>query len=139
MHTAITNQADKPIEIPNLEYNNVYPGKAGRCMMFAPTKEYSCTLMVDRDGVVWKYPHQHVMHYRHKIAQHTFAPGSLSGFFGEETGNPVVVCHRGSTAPDWAICDMYYDLHCCGRPERAMQPGETWDFDYTIKYLGKEE
>ena len=139
METIITNRSDKPITATGLEYNNVYPGKTGRCMLYAPSKEYNCTLMVDRDNTAWKFPHQHQLHYSRKINTLTFARGSMAGFFGEETGSPVVIVKECSEPPDWAICDMYYDLHCCARPAGALEPGESWRFRYTVKYLGKAE
>ena len=137
--TTIKCLADEPTPMPHLEYNNVYPGKCGRCMLFAPEKEYDCTLVTDRDGVVWKFPHQHMLHYGKKMRELQFAQESMGGFFGEETGSPVVVVSKSSVPPDWAICDMYYDLHCCGRPESPMQPGEEWKFKYVVKYLGRTE
>ncbi|NQT20615.1 MAG: hypothetical protein HQ592_12985 [Planctomycetes bacterium] len=139
MDTTITCVADTPQEVKFLEYNNVYPSECGRCMLFAPSKKYDCTLITDRDGTVWKFPHQHLLHYGRKLTQLEFAEGSVAGFFGEDTGSPVAVVNESSIAPDWGICDMYYDLHCCGRPERPMNPGEQWNFKYLIKYLGRAE
>jgi hypothetical protein len=122
-----------------IEFNNVYPGEAGKCMAFASRKEYECTLMRDRDGVVWRFPHQHQLHYRAKIQELNFSAGTVAGFFGEETGSPVVIIEESSLEPDWAICDMYYDLHCGARPEGPLEPGESVDFRYRIKYLGGDE
>ncbi len=133
--TSMTSLADKPVTLAGVEFNNIYPGKAGRCMLFAPEKEYHCTLMVDRDGVVWEFPHQHMMHYGQKISQLRFAEGSVAGFFGEQEGSPVCVVHEATMEPDWGICDMYYDLHCCGRPAGPILPGEEHRWRYTVKYL----
>jgi len=137
--TALTCTADEPVRLPWIEYNNVYPGKCGRCMLFAPAKQYDCTLMVDRDGAVWRFPHQHLMAYSSKIRQLDFAEGALAGFFGEPTGNPVVVVTRSDLEPDWQICDMYYDLHCGARPDGPIEPGRTLNFQYEVKYLGAAE
>ena len=139
METMITNATGEPIAIRGLEYNNVYPGKAGRCLCFAPEKEYNSTLMVDRDGIVWRFPHQHMMHYGRKISKLNFDVGTMAGFFGEQTGNPVVIVKDSPVEPDWGICDMYYDLHCCARTPEGFKPGEKLTFRYTVKYLGKLE
>lgn len=139
LETIITCTAKDPVTLRWIEFNNVFPGLAGRCMLYAPQKEYNCTLMVDRDGVVWNFPHQHLMHYTGKIAELQFAPGTMAGFFGEETGSPVVIIGESTLAPDWAICDMYYDLHCGARLKAPVQPGERHTFRYTVKYLGQAE
>ena len=121
-----------------IEFNNVYPGTVGRCMLFAPQKTHTCTIMVDRDGVAWKFPHQHTMHYTFKIDKLRFADGTVAGFFGEKR-NPVVEVAKSAFEPDWAICDMYYDLHCGCRVPRAIEPGETLSWSYTVKYLDEAE
>jgi len=139
METRITCNAEKPVELGWIEFNNIYPARAGLGMLHAPVKEYRYTLMVDRDGVVWQFPHQHLMHYSRKISRLHFAPGTLAGFFGEKTGSPVVIVHESPIEPDWAICDMYYDLHCGARPTGPIQPGQSLTFRYTIKYLGRAE
>jgi hypothetical protein len=137
--SAITCRAPSPVTLAGLEFNNIYPGKTGRCFMFAADKEYDRTLMVDRDDVVWEFPHQHLLHYSHKIAPLTFAEGSMAGFFGKEAASPVVVVTRSSLPPNWAICDMFYDLHCQARTPDPIQPGQTLEFEYTIKYLSDAE
>jgi len=137
--TTITNASDAPQPIHHLEYNNVYPSLAGRCFLFAPQKQYNCTLMTDADGEVWAFPHQHQMHYGRKIAALEFAEGSTAGFFGESTGSPVVIVDRCTAPPDWAICDMYYDLHCMARAEGAWAPDETFEVEYRVKYLTDAE
>ena len=139
LDTTITCTAKEPQELSWIEYNNVYPSKAGLCMFYAPQKEYTCTLMTDRDGVVWKFPHQHLMHYGGKIPKLRFAKGTLGGFFGEDTGSPVVILRDSNQEPDWGICDMYYDLHCGARPKGKIQPGEKLTFRYMVKYLGQAE
>jgi len=144
--TIITCLAQEPITFPyGIEYNNVYPSKAGRCMLFAPQKEYDCTLMTDKDGVVWRFPHQHMMHYGSgvagKIGELNFAPGTTAGFFGDPSpkGCPVVIVKESTLEPLWCICDMYYDLHCQARLNAPAQPGDVWRFAYQIKYLDRLE
>jgi hypothetical protein len=122
------------VVLPWIEYNNVYPAGTGRCMLFEPEKVYDRTLMVDRDGTVWDFPHQHCMHYTRKIRELDFAEGTLAGFFGEDL-NPVVIVDRSSLPPDWAICDMYYDLHCGARPTGPIEPGTEYTWRYRVKYL----
>lgn len=140
LKTSLACVADKPV-VPAknwIEFNNVYPGTVGRCMLFAPQKTHSSTIMVDRDGVAWKFPHQHSMHYTFKINRLDFADGTIAGFFGEAM-NPVVEIKKSAFVPDWAICDMYYDLHCGCRVPRAIEPGETLSWDYTVRYLDAAE
>ena len=139
LDTAIACKAKEPVRVGWIEYNNVYPARAGLCMLCTPTKEYRCTLMVDKDGVVWNFPHQHHMHYFSKISQLRFAEGTIAGFFGEKTGSPVVVVTDTNQEPDWGICDMYYDLHCGARPRGDIRPGDKLTFCYTVKYLGQKE
>lgn len=139
METDLLCQAADPVSLRWIEFNNVYPAFTGRCMLYAPKKRFNCTLMVDAEGTVWKCPHQHMLHYTQKIRHIEFAPGTLAGFFGEPTGSPVVITKAASLAPDWAICDMYYDLHCGARPVEPIRPGQKLSFSYEIKYLGKDE
>lgn len=139
LDTTLTCRAKEPVKLPWIEFNNVYPARAGLCMLCTPKKEYTCTLMVDKQGVVWKFPHQHQMHYSGKISQLEFAAGAVAGYFGEKTGSPVVTIHESSLPPDWAICDMYYDLHCGARPKDPIRPGEKLTFRYTIKYLNHHD
>ena len=138
LETTLVCKAKKPVELRWIEYNNVYPHGTGRCMLFAPQKTYDRTLMQDRDGVVWIFPHQHCLPYTAKISELHFAPGALAGFFGEEF-NPVVIVDESSLEPDWAICDMYYDLHCGARPAGPLEPGTTHAWKYRIKYLDQAE
>src|ERR1043165_2010836 len=86
--TTITCAAPTPQTVPWVEFNNVYAGTAGRCFLYQRWKEYNCNLLVDRNGVVWKFPHQHLLHYTAKTSQLHFQPGTLGGFFGEKDGNP---------------------------------------------------
>ena len=137
--SAIVCRAPAPVTLAGVEFNNIYPGKTGRCFMFAADKEYDRTLMVDRDDVAWEFPHQHMLHYSHKIDTLHFAEGTLAGFFGKEAGSPVVVVTRSSLTPNWAICDMYYDLHCQALTPEPILPGQRLEFEYTIKYLSDAE
>jgi hypothetical protein len=122
------------------EYNNVYPHGTGRCMLFAPDKRYSCTLMTDKDETIWRFPHQHQLHYGHKTHALQNGPTSTAGFFGEPSpvGCPVVTVDNSPLEPFWPICDMFYDLHCCAKLDRKIQPGESWTFNYRIYYLDNE-
>ncbi|OPZ25177.1 MAG: hypothetical protein BWZ02_02574 [Lentisphaerae bacterium ADurb.BinA184] len=137
--TVLQCRADQPVELSWIEYNNIYPAGCGRCMLFAPEKKYHSTLMVDSAQRVWEFPHQHTMHYGRKIPALTFARGSLAGFFGEQDGSPVCIVHESDLEPDWAICDMYYDLHCGARTAGPIVPGEEVKWRYTIKYLTPAE
>ena len=136
-HTQLTCRSEKPLKPDWIEYNNVLPGKVGRCMLFAPEKEFDCTLMTDRDGVAWKFPHQHTMLYSRKIKQLHFSEGSLAGFFGEAL-NPVVRVETSTLEPDWAICDMFYDLHCGSRVTAPIEPGQELHWRYCVKYLDSQ-
>jgi hypothetical protein len=141
--TRLTCTAEAPTALQWIEFNNVYPGKAGRCMLYAPQKEFTCTLMVDEDGVIWRFPHQHLLHYTAsgKIPPLHFLPGTLAGFFGDPSpaGAPVVIIDESPLEPDWAICDMYYDLHCGARPTRPLAPGEVLTFRYRLEYLPRPQ
>jgi len=139
LSTTLVCRAEKPVPVAWIEYNNVYPARAGLCLFWSRHKEYSCTLMTDRDGTVWRFPHQHTLHYTRKISKLHFAEGTMAGFFGEKTGSPVVIVEKSPLEPDWAICDMYYDLHCGARPVAPLQQGQSLVFVYTVKYLGAEE
>ncbi len=141
LETTLTCTAAEPIALSGIEYNNVYPAHTGRCMLFAPSKVYDCTLLVDAEGTVWRFPHQHSMGYTNKIYQLHFAGGALGGFFGDPApkGCPVVVVRESTLEPVWAICDMFYDLHCMARVNGPVQPGTAWRFNYQVKYLHQLE
>jgi hypothetical protein len=139
LDTTLRYVGTEPVEIASIEYNNVYPSFAGRCMLFEPQKQFQCTLMTDRDGAVWQFPHQHSMHFSPKIDRLKFATGTMGGFFNEAAGNPVVIVRESTDEPGWAICDMYYDLHCCARLNRTLQPGEETKYAIQVKYLGRAE
>ena len=130
--------AKEPVKLTWMEYNNVYPSKAGLCMLYEPQKEFDATLMTDKDGTVWKFPHQHSMHYGRKIRALNFAEGTMCGFFGS-TMNPVVTVTKSPLEPEWGICDMYYDLHCCSRTPEPIAPGAEFHWEYTVKYLDEKE
>jgi len=129
----------EPVELTGIEFNNVYPSFAGRCMLFEPQKQFQSTLMVDSQGTAWRFPHQHTLHYSPTIDRLHFATGTVAGFFNEAAGNPVVIVEEGTFEPTWAICDMYYDLHCIAKVGRAVEPGEEMRYAYQVKYLGRVE
>lgn len=135
LNTSITCQT--AANLKGIEYNNIYPAHTGRCMLFTPHKKYDCILITDADGVIWRFPHQHQLHYTSKINHLHFAEGSIAGYFGEPApaGYPVVELLKSNLPPDWGICDMYYDLHCMARIDGQANPGESWSFIYRIKYL----
>ena len=54
--TVLLCTADQPVTLTWIEFNNVYPGGCGRCFLFAPQKQFTHTLMVDRDGVTYASP-----------------------------------------------------------------------------------
>lgn len=131
-----------------IEYNQIYPSKTGECMLSAATKRYNSTLITDRHGVIWSFPHQHTMHYGQwrttipqagKVNLLELAAGGMAGFFGETAGSPVIVIHEADLQPAWSICPMDYALHCGAVPTGDIKPGEQFHFRYTIKYLGAEE
>ena len=138
VETTLTCRAAQPVKLSWIEFNNVYPSGTGRCMLFAPEKRYNKTLMVDRDGTVWAFPHQHMMHYGQKISGLKFAVGAMAGFFGEAL-NPVVIVDESTLPPDWGICDMYYDLHCGARVAEPVAPGTVHRWLYRVRYLDAKE
>lgn len=127
--------AAEPVSLDWLEYNNVYPGQTGRCFLYEAQKEYCATLMEDADGVIWAFPHQHLMHYGPQIQQRIFAVGTWAGFFEPGRPAPVVTVLEAGLPPDWRICDMYYDLHCGARPSGPLAPGQELSFVHRVQYL----
>jgi len=139
LDTEFTFHGKEPKHFPILEFQNIYPGLAGRCFLYAPRKEYRWTLMNDAEGTIWRFPHQHTLHYGIKIPDLRFGPGSWAGFFGEPTGSPIVVVDSCDDEPYWGICDMYYDLHCQVRFSKPIQPGQTLRYRHKVKYLSDAE
>lgn len=137
--TTFTCLAAEPVNRTWVEYNNIYPHGTGRCLLFAPDKRYSFTAMEDAAGRVWEFPHQHTLHYTAKINTLDFAEGTRAGFCGEQDGAPVCEVRQATLPPDWAICDMYYDLHCGLRPQGAFQRGHQHEIRYRVRYLSPEE
>jgi len=137
--TTLTSHAKEGLDLKTVEFNNVYPSRAGLCMLYAPQKQYDSTLMVDAAGVVWKFPHQHMMHYGRKTDALKLGQDALSGFFGEKTGSPVVMIQSAAGEPTFGICDMYYDLHCCAKLTAPLLPGASLQYRYIIKYLSNAE
>ncbi|MCX7934901.1 MAG: hypothetical protein N3A66_06540, partial [Planctomycetota bacterium] len=138
LSAVLRSMASAPMALKWLEYTNVYPAGTGRCMLFTPQKRYDRTILTAADGQAWEFPHQHTLHYTVKINDLSFAVGSLGGFFLEEL-NPVVIVQEATMPPDWAICDMYYDLHCGARPAGEIAPGAEHRFIAEIKYLDRQE
>ena len=96
LETRLTCCAAKPTALNWIEYNNVIPANTGLCFLHAELKRYNRTLMVDRDGTVWNFPHQHLMHYSaaRKIQPLRFARGALAGFFGEAMNPKALTAHE---------------------------------------------
>jgi hypothetical protein len=134
METRLACAGTEPVALPSLEYNNVLPARVGGRFLWARQKAFDRTLVADRDGVVWEFPHQHVMHYGPKIDPLRGAVGAWGGFFGEEF-NPVVSVEASTGEPAWAICDAYYDLHCLSRQTQPLTPGTEWAWRYRIHWL----
>ena len=137
--TTFTNVSAAPVDISCVEFNNVYPSKAYLGATTLDTKMYSKTLVVDKDGVVWNFPHQHTMHMGPKMSDVKFGVTSVAGFFGDRGASPVVEVTGSSVPLAWGICDMFYDLHCSALPDSAMMPGSSLRFEYTVKYLNAAE
>ena len=121
-----------------IEYNNVLPANTGLCFLQAGRKRFSRTLLTDRAGVVWHFPHQHQLHYwaAGKMQSLRFAAGAQAGFFLEDL-NPVVMVEECSLEPYWGICDMYYDLHCGSHVPTRIEPGAEYLWRYRILYLDR--
>ena len=139
MHSQITNVCGKDLDLTRLEFDNVYPGQAGRGYLCERTKEYRWTLLKDRDGTVWRFPHQHVLHYCRKLADLQYANGSWAGFFGEPDGSPVVVVDDCDEEPFWDMCQMYYDVHCRCRLHAPFEAGQTINYVHRVAYLSNAE
>lgn len=135
---AVTCAASPPQPLHWLEFNNIYPTGAGRGMLLAPHKRFQYTLLVDRAGTAWKFPHQHALHYGQKIDSLRFAVGTVAGFF-EEDLNPVVIVDEASLEPHWGICDMYYDLHCGLRVAQPVAPGTTHHWRGRMQYWDRRQ
>jgi len=121
-----------------IEFNNIYPAGTGRGMLCVAGKKYSYTALVDRDGVAWRFPHQHTMHYGGKISPLRFSVGTTAGFFMEDL-NPVVTVDESCCEPVWGICDMYYDMHCRARMPGGMAAGTKSHWRHRIRYLDRKE
>jgi hypothetical protein len=120
-----------------IEYNNVYPSLAYRGILHGEVKEFDCTLLADEDGTVWRFAHQHSMHYGRKIAKLGFARTSWAGFFGPDEEGLVVEVDRSDVNLHWEICDMYYDLHCCAIAP-SISAGGKIVFSYHLGYRETE-
>ena len=138
--TVITNTSDEGRELTAMEYQNIMPGMAGKCFLFGDKKEYRWTLITGADGTIWRFPHQHNMHYGRKLEPIRYATGTMGGFFGQPGGSPVITIDYADLEPHWSICDMYYDLHVIVRPPgRPIAAGESMRFVYRVQYLSDSE
>ena len=137
--TDLTCIASRAVTLNWIEYNNVLPSNTGQGFLCTPNKQFVSTLLTDRDGVIWDFPHQHAMHYQEKIGKLHFAAGTLGGFFEENKECPVFICDQSPLEPDWQICDQYYDLHCGARPLGHLMPGQTLTFISRVLYLDKQK
>jgi len=139
LQTVVTNTSDHAKQIELLEYNNVYPALSYRGILHGGKKEFDCTLMQDKDGTVWEFPHQHSLHYGKKIDMLQFGTQSWAGFFGSSNSCPVVIVKSSDVPLQWGICDMYYDLHCNIATPHTFEPGGRVSLQYLVKYLSPAE
>jgi hypothetical protein len=134
METKLSCAGAEPVVLPMVEYNNILPARVGGRFLWEQQKAFNCTLVEDRDGAVWEFPHQHTMHYKRHIDLLRSAVGGWGGFFGEEF-NPVVSVEASTGDPVWAICDAYYDFHCQSRQTQPLVPGTEWAWRYRLHWL----
>lgn len=139
MRTVIANVGHEAQTITHVEYNNLYPSLAYRGILHGAKKEFDCNLILDRDGVIWRFPHQHTMHYGGKIKARHFGTKSWCGFFGSKKDCPVISLTASDMPLAWGICDMFYDLHCDARGPHVLPPGGEIAFQYLIHYLSPDE
>ena len=60
-------------------------------------------------------------------------------FSKQQAMNPVVIVDETPLEPDWAICDMFFDLHCGARPPETVAPGTEYTWRYRIVYMDAAE
>lgn len=135
----VENRGESEADVQWLEFNNIYPGRTGRCFLFAADKRYTHTLATDASGVSWGFPHQHTMHYGYKLRELDFAVGTTAGFFGHHERGVVVEVTRSDLPPDWNICDMYYDLHCGARTGGRLDAGQKAGYAFDLEFLSLAE
>ena len=138
LETTLTCNADVPPPLNEIEYNDILPAGTGGRVLCADRKRYDRILIVDRNGVAWEFPHQHVMHYAPKTSALRCASGSVAGFFIDDL-NPVVIVDESPFEPTWQICDAYYDLHCCSRTSESLEPGGEHVWKYRIVYMDRTQ
>lgn len=144
--TRMERTASTPLQTFYIEYNNILPASTGGRFLCERTKKFDRCLTRDKDGVIWEFPHQHVLDYwligrpgQEKLPMpQSGGPGSWGGFFGEAF-NPIVTVEQCDGEPCWGICDAYYDLHCCTRHTTPLLPGKSWHWRYRIHYLSAAE
>lgn len=134
LETRLACATAAPVELPAVEYNNILPARTGGRFLWARQKAFDRTLVADRDGIVWEFPHQHLLHYGDKIDTLRCNTGGWAGFFGEEF-NPVMTVDACSGEPTWQICEAYYDLHCMSKHSKPLTPGKDWNWRYRIHWL----
>lgn len=137
--TTLRCQSHDPVELSQIEYNSLYPGRCGCGFLNAPTKEYHSTLVLDRNDNVWVCPHQHLMPYADKLDILHFGSGTWAGFFGEQSGSPVCIVEDATLPPSWGICDRHFALRSLLRAHHPIQPDEAIHVQYTIRYFGPIE
>ena len=135
VRTVFTNASTESQTLARVEYTNIYPSLAYRGFLHGKKKEFNCTLIVDENGIIWRFPHQHSMSYGRKIKARNFKAESWGGFFGSKKSSPIVRVTASDLPLDWGICDMFYDLHCCVRGPHVLAPGGSFAVDYFIEYL----
>ena len=134
LETQLACATDTSMALPVVEYNNILPARTGGRFLWARRKAFDRTLVVDRDGIAWEFPHQHLLHYGDKLDAVRCGVGGLAGFFGEEL-NPVVTVETSAGEPPWQICEAYYDLHCMSKHAKPLTPGEDWRWRYRLHWL----
>lgn len=135
MRTVFTNVSNETQTLARVEYTNIYPSMAYRGFLHGSKKEFNCTLIVDENGIIWRFPHQHTLAYGKKIRARNFKAESWAGFFGSKKSSPIIRVTASDLPLDWGICDMYYDLHCCVRGPHVLPPGGSFTVDYVIEYI----
>jgi len=103
-----------PAPHAELEYGNVYPARCGNGWLQTADKRFNETLISAADGTLWSFPHQHALHYGHVLSHLDLAvsPGSFVAFAGPDDEALLIETLATNAPLTWAICDMFYDLHC---------------------------
>ncbi len=104
----------QPAPVAELEYGNVYPARCGNGWLQTADKRFSETLIAGTDGTLWSFPHQHALHYGHVLREFDLATarGAFAAFSGPDDEALLIETLATNVPLTWAICDMFYDLHC---------------------------